>query len=152
MADRSDHSWLIGIVAWVGGQGSGRFSGRFWLPAQPAEHVGGWLDLSARWPVLELAEPLTSALREGSRTTFPDGSVRTRWQPVDDDVQPEGLTIHGVLRRGPARAVTLVGRSPPVEPLPVGGSATRASSGCERPACCWADTSRGRKPPSRGRG
>jgi hypothetical protein len=41
------------------------------LPLQETEHVGGWLDLSGPWPILELAEPLTEALREVSRNHLP---------------------------------------------------------------------------------
>lgn len=90
-------------------ESGGRFSGRFWLPLQGTEHVGGWLDLSGPWPILELAEPLTEALCEVSRTTSPDGSVSIESHLADDDLQPEGLTVHGTLRGATSRRVTLVG-------------------------------------------
>src|SRR6266498_121880 len=93
----------------VGNERGGRYSGRFWLPLQETEHVGGWLDLSGARPILELAEPLTPALREASRTASPDGSVSTQWQLADDDLQPAGLTVHGILRGAASRRVTLVG-------------------------------------------
>lgn len=86
-----------------------RTSGRFWLPgAAPDETVGGWLDLTGRWPRLELAENITPSLRQVSQETFPDGSQVSRYVPADDDVELDTITIHGLLRTGPTR-VTLVG-------------------------------------------
>lgn len=85
-----------------------RWSGRFWLPSEPSVTVGGWLDVSGRWPRLELAEPLTHNMRIGSRTGTADGSVLSRSQPADDPLEPDGLTVHGMLR-GSQRRVTLVG-------------------------------------------
>ncbi len=69
--------------------------------------MGGWLDASERWPSVELAEPLTAAMREVSRTRQPDGSQVTEYEPADDEVQPDTVTVHGMLRDGPRR-VTLV--------------------------------------------
>ena len=85
-----------------------RWSGRFWLPAEPTATVGGWLDVSGRWPRLELAEPLTPGTRVVSETVAADGSVLSRSQPADDPVEPDGVTVHGMLR-GSRRRVTLVG-------------------------------------------
>lgn len=92
----------------VAGAGGKKLSGRFWLPDRPGRAVGGWLDLSGRWPTLELADPLTPSLREVSRTTQQDGSVVVSMEPTDDDVQLDAVTVHGMLRHGPRR-VTLVG-------------------------------------------
>lgn len=71
--------------------------------------MGGWLELSGRWPLLELAEPLTSSVREVSRTVQPDGSTAVHAvEAADDELYPDGVTIHGLLRKGP-RLVSLVG-------------------------------------------
>lgn len=102
-------SSTIGTVPGVVGS-TERSSGRFWLPGHPEQTVGGWLDTSGRWPMVELAEPLTPSLREVSRAEQPDGSHLVKLQPADDDVQPDKVTVHGVLRDGP-RGVTLVGAS-----------------------------------------
>lgn len=83
-------------------------SGRFWLTGAPGQAVGGWLDLSGNRPVVELAEPLTPSMREVSRTQQPDGSYVVASEPADDDVQPDTVTVHGMLRDGRARGVTLV--------------------------------------------
>lgn len=83
-------------------------SGRFWLAGSPERTVGGWLDLSSRSPVVELAEPLTPSMREVSRTEQPNGSLVVRAVPADDDVQPDRVTVHGLLRDGPPRGVTLI--------------------------------------------
>src|SRR4051794_2598205 len=82
-------------------------SGRFWLPNAPDQHVGGWLDLISHWPRAVLADPLTPAMRETTRTTGPDGSVTITSVPADDDIDPDAFTVHGHLRRGPRR-ITLV--------------------------------------------
>jgi hypothetical protein len=87
-----------------------RSSGRFWLAGEHQRTVGGWLEWSGRWPSLELAEPLTSGLREVSRTEQADGSVLRTLEPADDDVQPDVVTVHGILRDGPRR-VTLIDAS-----------------------------------------
>jgi hypothetical protein len=95
-------------VSLVGSESGMRLPGRFWLPSATGKTVGGWLDLSAPWPVLELADPLTPPMREVSRVTLPDGSVSMRSEFNDDDMQLDGLTVHGMLRRAPHR-VTVVG-------------------------------------------
>jgi hypothetical protein len=103
--------WLSGIARWVVSPGMSdvRWSGRFWLPGEPDTTVGGWLDLSGRWPRLELAEPLTPGMRVVSRAVAADGSVSIRSQPADDPLRPEDLTVHGMLRGNSRRRVTLVG-------------------------------------------
>jgi hypothetical protein len=68
------------------------------------------MDASGRWPVVELAEPLTPSLREVSRTEQRGGGDVVKLEPADDDVQPDTVTVHGVLRDGPRR-VTLVDAS-----------------------------------------
>ncbi len=60
--------------------------------------------------MVELAEPLTAAMHEVSRTQQPDGSHVARYEPADDDVEPDTVTVHGLLRDGPRR-VTLVDAS-----------------------------------------
>lgn len=84
-----------------------RSSGRFWLADAPGQAVGGWLDLSGKWPVVEVAEPLTPSMREVARTDLPDGGYVVESVSADDDVQPDTVTVHGVLRDGP-RGVTLI--------------------------------------------
>jgi hypothetical protein len=88
--------------------GDVRWSGRFWLPDEPSTTVGGWLDVSSRWPRLELAEPLPPGMDVVSRTVAADGSVCSRARPADDPLEPGGVTVHGILR-GSRRRVTLVG-------------------------------------------
>lgn len=83
-----------------------RSSGRFWLSDEPEKIVGGWLDLSGRWPLVELAEPLVALWHEVSRTQQPDGSWVVHEEPADD----AAVTVHGMLREGPRR-VTLVSAS-----------------------------------------
>ena len=95
-------------LAEVSADDEDRLSGRFWLPDDPDRTVGGWLSLVGRWPPLELAEPLTPALKEIARDEQPDGSVMTTYEPADDDVEPTTTTIHGLLRKGPRRRVTLI--------------------------------------------
>ena len=95
-------------LAEVSADDEDRLSGRFWLPDDPDRTVGGWLSLVGRWPALELAEPLTPALKEIARDEQPDGSVVTTYEPADDDVEPATTTIHGLLRKGPRRRVTLI--------------------------------------------
>ena len=100
----------VGTVAGVADRSDARWSGRFRLPVHDnPKTVGGWLDLSGRWPILELAEPLTPALYEVSRTTSPDGSILRQFEPADDALEPDGLVVHGLLRGGRSSLVTLVG-------------------------------------------
>ena len=105
--DAKSGSLLISL-AQVSADDEERLSGRFWLPDDPDRTVGGWLSLAGRWPALELAEPLTPALKEIARDEQPDGSVVTTYEPADDDVEPATTTIHGLLRKGPRRRVTLI--------------------------------------------
>jgi hypothetical protein len=95
-------------------------SGRFWLPDAPDKHVGGWLDVTSRWPQATLADPLTPAMRETERTTGPDGQVTITSVPADDDIDPDAFTVHGHLRRGPRR-ITLVGASSAGRNMLIGG-------------------------------
>ena len=85
-----------------------RVSGRFWLASNSERVVGGWLDLARRWPILELAEPLTPMYRQIAREDQPGGGAITTWEPADDDVQPATTAVHGMLRKGPRRRVTLI--------------------------------------------
>ncbi|MDX3106782.1 hypothetical protein PW035_38595 [Nonomuraea angiospora] len=85
-------------------------SGRFWLPGAPEKAVGGWLDLSNRWPLLTLADPLIPSRRELSRTTSADGRVFVTVEPTEGVQPSDGRVIHGMLR-GPSRRITLVGLS-----------------------------------------
>src|SRR6266542_6275281 len=95
---RRSSSTLVGTVAeWVTRAAGGTRVGSG-CRCKRRSMWGGWLDLSGAWPILELAEPLTPALREASRRSSPDGSVSTQWQLADDDLQLEGLTVHGILR------------------------------------------------------
>lgn len=57
---------------------------------------------------MDLAEPLTAGEREVSGPAHPRGTLVL--EPADDDVQPETVTVHGMLRNFP-RLVTLVGAS-----------------------------------------
>jgi hypothetical protein len=84
------------------------YTGRFWLADRPDEQRPGRLDLDGRWPRLELAEQLTSALRQASATPSADGSVLRRFVPVDEGPDVEALTVHGRLA-GVAGKVTLAG-------------------------------------------
>jgi ApeA-like protein len=86
-----------------------RSSGRFWLD-DPDRTVGGWIDLSRRWPVVDLAEPLTPSRREVARIERTDGSSEVHLEPADDPVEPDRVTVRGLLRstvQG-ARRLTLV--------------------------------------------
>src|SRR5664280_2846467 len=96
-------------------------SGRFWLAEEPIRTVGGWLDMSERWPVVELAEPLTPALRQVARTEQRDGSQNVTYVLADDDVQPDTVTVHGMLRNGPRR-MTLIDASTAGRQQVLGGS------------------------------
>lgn len=86
---------------------SAGLSGRFWLPQRPEQAVGGWLDLSGKWPRAELVESLTSPYRETDRVQQADGSWMIVAESADDDVDPETLTVHGIVR-GLEGSVTLV--------------------------------------------
>ena len=57
--------------------------------------------------MLELAEPLTPALREVSRTPQRDGSETTTYVPEMMTYGPDTVTVHGMLHAGPRR-VTLI--------------------------------------------
>ncbi|WP_344920260.1 HEPN domain-containing protein [Streptosporangium oxazolinicum] len=85
-----------------------RRSGRFWLPDAPEKTVGGWLDLSSRWPLLILADPLTPSMREVSRSISADGTPFSTMVPTDDGQASDSLVIHGMIRN-PSGRVTLVG-------------------------------------------
>lgn len=87
--------------------GTDRWSGRFWLAETPDREVGGWLDVSDRWPALDLSEALTSPYRQTSATELPDGSWMVAAESADDDVQALSFTVHGFVR-GAAQRVTLV--------------------------------------------
>lgn len=84
-------------------------SGRFWNADTPEQTIPGWLDLSGRWPVLHLGEPLTSPWKVVSRTESADGTVATSFGFADDGPERMALTIHGQLRGPGPTAVTLVG-------------------------------------------
>lgn len=95
-------------------------SGRFWLPDAPQDTVGGWLDATTRWPRVTLADPLTPAMLEVSRSTDPDGRTAITSVPADDDVDPDAFTVHGHLRRGPRR-ITLVNATSAGRSMVLGG-------------------------------
>jgi len=71
--------------------------------------------------VVELAEPLTPALREVARTEQRDGSQNVTYVLADDDVQPDTVTVHGMLRNGPRR-MTLIDASTAGRQQVLGGS------------------------------
>ncbi|WP_282944547.1 HEPN domain-containing protein [Cellulomonas endometrii] len=73
--------------------------GRFWLPEGQDQSVGGWLDLSGRWPRLELADPLT-----GDRLTPTGDGGWKRDVTAGSDRIP---VVHGMLRAAPNR-ITLI--------------------------------------------
>lgn len=83
--------------------------GRFWLAGQPDTTVAGWLDLSGRWPVVQLAEPLTAHMVETDAVEFPDGSVTSAFVPVEDGPEQPRLHVHGQLRGSGSAFVTLLG-------------------------------------------
>jgi len=84
-------------------------SGRFWDANAPERTIPGWLDLSGRWPVLHLGEPLTAPWKVVSRTESDDGTVATSFGFADDGPERMASTVHGQLRGPGPAAVTLIG-------------------------------------------
>ena len=81
----------------AGGELVGVHSGRFWLAETPDTVVAGRLDLSGRWPRLELFGTLTPYLQIDPLTTPTDGNQVTKYVPVSEGPESQSLTVHGQL-------------------------------------------------------
>ena len=84
-----------------------RLDGKFWLADAPDRQVFGTLDLSGRWPVVRLVEPLTPSLMVADRQPAMDGSVVVTHVPAPMGPQVERHLVHGRLH-GEQNELTLL--------------------------------------------
>ncbi len=85
---------------------SDSFEGNFWLDDDQENKVTGVLDLSGRWPVLNLNGALIGLWSRTAAWVNPDGSVTTQ-QQLRADAKTGPFTIQGVVKKH--GVVTLLG-------------------------------------------